>query len=654
MSDTDEQSPTTLARPYSTTTSSNPVADQQQWDSETRRNDRNHILAFHLCLAVVVLLAAIYHVLRWIAARRGRNRPANTSLPSRAIRAARAWVRKYLIYHTVPTPYFVFSGIEVVLLVCYTISMVIFAFNNSGNPPQANDRVADGFSNRCAHLFVASLPWIVLLSTKNNPISFFTGIPYERLQIYHRGCSRISLCFALTHVVTKLHKNRSLQDHFRIYGLIAFVLSILIWFTSMKSIMNKGYQIFMHLHDILVLGFLAAIWLHTNKLNPTSERIHIYLYITAGIWLVDRAVRIFQMIDINLSCRPQSQARGVRGFILSQNMIRLEIHKAGLKNWKPGQHVYLVSSPGRDISWIFEGHPFSIASVPPVNTGFFSSEPKPSAQPLLPDGGGGGVGEFELQQSATPGTLTPYSTLQKGYTTYQPRSPPSTPTSFPGHTQHTHNSNSQLVLLIRVRNGFTRRLYDCIQSGRPLKLLVYGPFSPTVSFQSDYETMVLFAGGAGVSWSLPLLLLLCRRATQRRSVVKQIIWIWCVPSRDCIPWAASAMSAALNTDPSAVTLDIRIYITQEHAHRRDPPREWTEVASGKQRVPWILQGRPHVAKVVESYIANAVGRLWIGVSGPPSLSQTVQSAARECIDPRAVYEGDDKRDITVHCQPYQW
>lgn len=42
------------------------------------------------------------------------------------------------------------------------------------------------------------------------------------------------------------------------------------------------------------------------------------------------------------------------------------------------------------------------------------------------------------------------------------------------------------------------------------------------------------------------------------------------------------------------------------------------------------------------------------VSGPESLQLTVRGAVRDWIDPSAVWHGEAKGDLTLHCESFGW
>lgn len=66
-------------------------------------------------------------------------------------------------------------------------------------------------------------------------------------------------------------------------------------------------------------------------------------------------------------------------------------------------------------------------------------------------------------------------------------------------------SNSNLKFFIRVRNGATKRLFNHVETGVQVKVLLDGPYS-SPPLLVGYDTVLLIAGGSGVAFTLPLFL----------------------------------------------------------------------------------------------------------------------------------------------------
>jgi NAD(P)H-flavin reductase len=61
-----------------------------------------------------------------------------------------------------------------------------------------------------------------------------------------------------------------------------------------------------------------------------------------------------------------------------------------------------------------------------------------------------------------------------------------------------------LTFLINVRGGFTKRLGAAAKEDKPVTVFVDGPYGEPQNI-APFDMVVLIAGGAGVSYTLPLL-----------------------------------------------------------------------------------------------------------------------------------------------------
>lgn len=94
------------------------------------------------------------------------------------------------------------------------------------------------------------------------------------------------------------------------------------------------------------------------------------------------------------------------------------------------------------------------------------------------------------------------------------------------------NKNKPLVFVIRGMSGFTRHLcnYAASYPGKPVTVLVDGPYGRPPSVNS-YSSVVLLAGGSGVSFTLPLLLDIISAVRRHESPVRRVLFVWSVKHR---------------------------------------------------------------------------------------------------------------------------
>lgn len=602
---------------------------------------------------------------------------------------------QWFLYRTIPTPFFIFTAAEIFILAggAVVVYSLLLLTDPHFSPPSPTGTLINVYGNRAGFLFIGMLPWVVLLSSKNSLIGALSGIGYERLQVYHRCFARMALSLAFIHAGIKLRASTSFTILFRRFGLGAFCIAGVIFFIGSRNSLNKGYQAYVNIHILLVAGLFAALWFHVRvPAQDTAARIHPYLYPAYAAWLADRLARLFQLIWVNALYAPCGSSVGAvptRVTILSDSMLKLELYKPNLTNWAPGSHVFLCNPPGLGVSRWFEGHPFTIASLPPSHYAARRPEytrPKTEGSPHAAEnpftsssemnGGRNGqaTGE-ELEMERLRGATYPPpngydSQDHQGFKGSSYTSAGNSPvnggfgpvystsnTNGNGHDtwREDESAGARLTFFIKRRGGFTKRLYDRALARRSLKLLVYGPFSPTTSFLGSYETLIIAAGGSGISWALPMLLDACRRERGTLAMARQVLFVWCVHTADQIHWIAEAASRALHSAPTDLNLDMRIYVTGELAHRRQPPRVWNELPTdGRHRAPWIFQGRPIWPDVLQKTVAGANGRVWVGVCGPQPLMLKVRKCTADLIRPGLVLTGEVKYDITLHTEVFGW
>lgn len=118
----------------------------------------------------------------------------------------------------------------------------------------------------------------------------------------------------------------------------------------------------------------------------------------------------------------------------------------------------------------------------------------------------------------------------------------------------------ELVFLVNVREGFTRRLAESAKRGEKVKVLVDGPYGFSPNLDND-DTVVLIAGmfvgrfcglisslitvaltgGSGVSFTLSTFLGVLSHVQNRKSKCRKLVFIWSMreasqycPLRACI------------------------------------------------------------------------------------------------------------------------
>ncbi|KIJ37403.1 hypothetical protein M422DRAFT_177959, partial [Sphaerobolus stellatus SS14] len=204
----------------------------------------------------------------------------------------------------------------------------------------------------------------------------------------------------------------------------------------------------------------------------------------------------------------------------------------------------------------------------------------------------------------------------------------------------------KVVFLIKARNGFTKRLKDFVdvRGISSVSAFVDGPYGCPPDL-SHAETVVLIAGGSGISVTLSLLADLVQSARIDKAVVKRILWVWTVQDISHLRWIPSALHDACANLPPHVFVDLQVFVSSTRGggtlvqnepgfnQSFDSPANTSstghEKISEKQfyRYTWRY-GRPKVPDMLADLVAVSTGRMSVVVAGPPGLTQAVRGVLR--------------------------
>lgn len=347
--------------------------------------------------------------------------------------------------------------------------------------------------------------------------------------------------------------------------------------TSFTAFRHAFYETFLHLHIALVSLILAALWIHLAGLPQLN-----YLKAVIAVCIIERFLRLSSLLYRNLG-RNRTTASCE---ILPGDAIRVTLCLARPMIIQPGQYIFLtIPSIG-----LWTSHPFSIAW----------SDPHP-----------------ERHTQPTPTISDP----EKGHSTRH---------TTPPYTSDTLSTpQSTLTLLIRRRSGFTARLHKHLSTtAHPLSLLalISTPHGTPLSL-SSYGTLLLIAGGIGITPFLPLLRSTLAAYTSRTMATRRITLIWILRSPEHLEWIRPFMTSILAMPKRRECLRAKLFITR--------PKSAKEICSPSATVQ-MFPGKPDVESLVEVEGREGVGALGVGVCGPGGLGDDVRKAVRKVVRGREV------------------
>ncbi|CDO76209.1 hypothetical protein BN946_scf184819.g9 [Trametes cinnabarina] len=372
----------------------------------------------------------------------------------------------------------------------------------------------------------------------------------------------------------------------------AFTLLLVV---SLRPIRARAYELFYYVHVLTVLTILFAAYFHTD-----NQGFGFYVWPCFIIWGLDRAIRLGRLIYYNhLYFGFASAARRMDASVelLSPHMVRLRLKRPPHFRWTPGQTAFLAMPTVSRL--IVESHPFTIASV--------------DSRYSLGDGPGAHDEERDALDKDVENEATSFW--------------------------------NELVFLIHVREGYTRRLAKAATKGEPVKVLVDGPYGFSPNLDCD-DTVVLVAGGSGVSYTLATFLGVLSQVKAGKSRCCKLTFIWAIREAAHIGWISSVLTKALSLAPTDIDISIRIFVTARNTQllndttSLDDDKESVRSSEGTGRTKsspssllnftaiQVVQGRPDLPVLLREEVEATTGRLSVTVCGSSSIAQSCREALR--------------------------
>lgn len=269
-------------------------------------------------------------------------------------------------------------------------------------------------------------------------------------------------------------------------------------------------------------------------------------------------------------------------------------------------------------------------------------------------------------KSWTPGSHVLLAIPRLGLAQSHPATIVSTPSS--------HNGN--LVFILRTHKGFTRTILKAAQadSATAHLALVDGPYGGSHSSFTCFDTVLLIAGGTGVTFTLSVLLGVAEQAAFRKLPLRTISFVWVIKKRQYISWITQELQTALEKLHTAgIEVRLSIFVTDDDlltdgteqvmsAPQRDVDEKGrasdkSEVKIDERTADSIASaqmhaGRPSFDAIIWNALSLAQGETGIGVCGPISLSADVRRTVVRISDERAVHKGTDAQGIYLHVETF--
>ncbi|CZR52238.1 related to metalloreductase [Phialocephala subalpina] len=425
---------------------------------------------------------------------------------------------------------------------------------------------------RSGHLATYNMLPLILFAARNNPFVALLGISFDTFNLFHRWIGRVAVVEAIVHTFSHLDERL-----FLIYGLISTVAVTAILIQSVSVIRQAAYETFLHLHQALAAAAIVGLVLHCKNANLPQVP---FLYALISPWVMERLIRLGRMF----------YRRGATVHIkaLEGEACRLTFEIRGRWTKNPGTHIYAYIP---SIS-LWMSQPFSVAWV----------EQSPTRNPSWSP---------TLNRPTSTGTLV---------------EPPSGEVKLDFPPQPSR-SKTTISCIIASRTGMTAALYRKARQSPTgslsLSAFVEGPYGSSENMKY-YGTVVLFAGGVGITHQLSILYDLVSAFADGTCATRKAVLIWSVRIKEQLEWIGAWLDDILHMSRRESELKVLLYVTRTTLGREESGAVLKEMGLSEH----ITFGRMNVQALVSGEFQDRVGAMSVGVCGPGGLADDVRMATR--------------------------
>ncbi|RDW65558.1 hypothetical protein BP5796_10250 [Coleophoma crateriformis] len=201
-----------------------------------------------------------------------------------------------------------------------------------GSPPLAT---------RTGWMSLALLPFVMILASKANYVTLFTGISHEKLQVFHRWDMMMQWKMSVVYWT----------------GVAALIPQAWLNIMSIGPIRNRYYEFFKSFHYIAIILFIFFLFIHCDFRLTSWD----YFIASLTLYLSSLCYSFGRMFLRKINHVPfLRHTHHASLLILPDGIIQLSVPTT--MTWSAGQHVFLrfwglgVHS--------FSTHPFTISSLP--------------------------------------------------------------------------------------------------------------------------------------------------------------------------------------------------------------------------------------------------------------------------------------------------
>ncbi|KAA1473381.1 hypothetical protein DENSPDRAFT_802497 [Dentipellis sp. KUC8613] len=590
-----------------------------------------------------IFLLMLWNIATLIAARLRKPRPATADVEGRTRRQLGpvSYRRLHVAFLnacrviafrlTIPLGFgFKLNLAEVFLTGAYLAMLFVLAMIKTTSQTGENFNMLY-WANRAGVMASLQTMLVVTLGMKNNPISYLTGISFDKLNYLHRMSSRAICILIWLHAggwfQYGLVNGIAITTTLTRTGILGGVAIALLCIVSIRPVRQLEYEYFLIMHFCLALIYLIGGYVHTHILGVGS-----YIWPALAIWGVDRVLRAVRVIVFNHSYFGFKSGVGTFNATLetiADGYIRMRFRRPKHLRWDAAQSVYLTMPGVSTLPW--EAHPFTIANadIPTLKHEIEEEEERSAEDEKVREGDVDEKEAGKVQAKAVGPSAV----------------------------------GKEMIFLINSQKGFTKRLVDIANKGGSLKIFIDGPYGHPPKLRG-FDSVVFVSGGTGVTFTCPLFVDLVYRVRRNAAVCRYIMFIWVVRKPEHIKLVYEDLRATLTDLPSSLTVDVRIFVTSPDVPSL-PDSERSSVATDVDgssenhmvkatNLPMarVEKGRPDMKVLLDEARSLAVGNMSVNICGPGGLAEGVKKALASPTDVVNILRGGPSVDLFVEAFDY--
>lgn len=458
---------------------------------------------------------------------------------------------------TLPTR---FQAVFLTVYVAVNLILCLVSIDRNGERMRALVQLR----HRTGVLALANMLPLFVMAGRNNPLIPWLGISFDTFNLMHRWFGRVVVVESVLHTAAYMACKVEFAGWAGLKRSMAdseLILGGSIGAIAFVAILFQSPSIIRHafyetfLHAHIALVVLAVVGLWMHLKELPQMPLVVGLVI---LWALERLFRVVRIVYRNFG------HGGTRAVVqvLPGEALRVTLDLARPWTFRPGQHVYLyMPSVG-----MWTSHPFTVA---------WSEEQ-----------------EIEMVSHGS------------------------------NRKEILEASKTNLSLVIRRRTGFTDRLYGKAAKAKDgtidVRAFVEGPYGG-VGLLHSYGTVLLFAGGIGITHQVPHVRDLVAGYGNATVAARRVVLVWVIQSPEHLEWIRPWMTTILAMEGRRDILKIMLFVTR--------PRTTQEIRSPSETVQ-MLPGRPDINTLIDNEMQGQVGAMAVSVCGTGSLSDDVRQAVR--------------------------